>query len=90
MTLAWCVDCGRGFHRGADETWKARCIICFKKSKREGSGETLRPAFDSALAAELRDMLPRLRQLCHPDRHDGSLAATKASQWLNDLRERLH
>lgn len=49
-----------------------------------------RPSMDSDLAAELREMLPRLRQLCHPDRHDGSLAANRASQWLNAIRERLH
>lgn len=44
----------------------------------------------ATLADDLREQLPRLRQLCHPDRHDGSAAATKASQWLNSVRERLH
>lgn len=32
--LAPCVDCGRAFHRDADEHWKIRCISCFKKMKR--------------------------------------------------------
>lgn len=27
-------------------------------------------------------MLKRLTHLCHPDRHCGSVAATKATQWL--------
>lgn len=42
------------------------------------------------LADDLLEHLPRLRQLCHPDRHGGSLAANKASQWLNAIREKLH
>ncbi len=45
---------------------------------------------EKPLYAELREMLPRLRQLCHPDRHDGSQAANKATQWLNDVRGRLN
>jgi hypothetical protein len=126
MALAWCVDCGRAVHRDADESWKVRCIPCFKKHKRAEEAHApwrvdesavwrdryleadsqcfklqclvddlraqlaARPSLDSALADELREMLPRLRQLCHPDRHDGSVAANRASQWLNDLRARLH
>ena len=129
MALAWCVDCGREFHRNEDEKWKTRCLCCFKKMKRAEESQpyttwrapdegliwrdrfyvadaqvqmlsqevdalraqlAARPAFDSALADELREMLPRLRQLCHPDRHDGSVAANRASQWLNGLRSRLH
>lgn len=31
-------------------------------------------------------MLPRLIQLCHPDRHGGSVAANKATVWLLDQR----
>jgi hypothetical protein len=34
-------------------------------------------------------MLLRLLQLCHPDRHNGSEAATIATRWLLSLRERL-
>ncbi len=44
----------------------------------------------TTIADDLREHLPRLRQLCHPDRHNGSEAAMKASQWLNGLRARLH
>jgi predicted RNase H-like nuclease (RuvC/YqgF family) len=29
-----------------------------------------------------KEMLGRLIRLCHPDRHDGSAAATEATQWL--------
>lgn len=37
---------------------------------------------------ELLEHLPRLIQLCHPDRHDGSAAATAVTQWLLELRTR--
>jgi hypothetical protein len=32
------------------------------------------------------DMLRVLIQLCHPDRHDGSEAAKRATQWLLSLK----
>lgn len=38
------------------------------------------------LAAELYENLPRLLQLSHPDRHGGSLASQKATQWLLSVR----
>lgn len=44
----------------------------------------------ASIADGLHEHLPRLRQLCHPDRHGGSLAANNATQWLNAIRERLH
>jgi hypothetical protein len=33
--------------------------------------------------------LRQLIQLCHPDRHAGSVAATNATQWLLEQRQRL-
>jgi hypothetical protein len=35
-----------------------------------------------ALPSDWRDYLPRLIQLCHPDKHGNSEAATKATVWL--------
>jgi len=32
------------------------------------------------------EMWRRLVQLCHPDRHGGSPASTRATQWLNSIR----
>lgn len=132
MKRALCSDCGKGFFREEDETWKTLCLPCFKRSKNSERQE-LEQANSRALAAEnaaanlrgqlqqahaeiqhffematerqaevnalrerasiadgLYEHLPRLRQLCHPDRHNGSLAANNASQWLNAIRERLH
>lgn len=111
---AFCLDCGAAFHREVDESWKVRCLPCFKSHKRANDDPDYRAQWqrsdaeclrlrtrvadlearlmeaDSALTGELRDMLPRLRQLCHPDRHEGSLAANRASQWLNEVHGRLN
>ena len=115
---AQCVDCGNAFHREEDESWKVRCISCFKKSKRAESspidsywkdrakaaeqqveslratvsnliGQSLRQPRQSGINKELAEQLPRLLLVCHPDKHNGSQAATKATQWLLDVRGRL-
>ena len=39
------------------------------------------------LPADWRDQLPRLIQLCHPDKHGGSDAATKATVWLLAMKK---
>lgn len=41
-----------------------------------------RPEPEPAIPADIRRLL---RLLCHPDKHGGSSAATKASAWLNGL-----
>lgn len=52
MSLVRCKDCGGAFHREADETWKTRCIPCFKKSKRAEPAAIDSHWIDRALAAE--------------------------------------
>ena len=37
MSLVRCCDCGTMFVREASETWKTRCVPCYKKSKRAES-----------------------------------------------------
>lgn len=37
---------------------------------------------------EFRAQIPRLLQLCHPDRHENSEASNRATSWLLDLRSR--
>lgn len=74
--------------------WKTLCSPCFVESKKRERAELLdllaelreenarlreRPALDPA-------MLRTLLQLCHPDKHGGSLAAHKATQYLLALR----
>lgn len=46
-------------------------------------------ATPSPMVAEFREQLPRLIQLCHPDRHGGSEGSTRVTAWLLDMRKRL-
>lgn len=43
-------------------------------------------AKSGSLPADLKQQLPRLIQLCHPDRHGGSAAANTATVWLLGLK----
>ena len=40
-----------------------------------------------SLPADWRDYLPRLIQLCHPDRHGGSELSNRATVWLLGLKK---
>ena len=46
------------------------------------------PTGGNSLPADWRDQLPRLIQLCHPDRHSGSVAAHRATCWLLGMKQR--
>ena len=47
-----CKDCGDTVYREASDTWKVRCITCFKKSKRAESEPIDSHWKDRATAAE--------------------------------------
>jgi hypothetical protein len=42
----------------------------------------------SSLPGDWQKQLPRLIQLCHPDKHGNSTASTELTQWLLKLRKR--
>jgi len=95
--MAYCAECGCWFQRcykirKEDELdvlaqqrdyyraralerdyWRDRCASL------SAAGSGILPA----------DMLQRLILLCHPDKHGGSEAATKATVWLLGLRDRV-
>ena len=98
MSLRPCIHCGTQFH--ADAAWKRTCLRCWKREKgiqdravveafergyRAGLkvGQSRRP--DGPAADELHKNLRALSQLCHPDKHGGSDASTRITQWLNAL-----
>lgn len=71
-----------------DQPWKVLCVTCYlatgpKRRRTERAEVQLAPPAPSIPA----DMLRRLIQLCHPDRHGGSEAATLATRWLLEQRE---
>ena len=73
---AICAVCRRGFWR--NESWKALCVACWRQRKeRESAGARQSIAVPDVQADLVPDdeMLRRLLQLCHPDRHNGSEAA---------------
>ena len=83
--MAVCSDCGHRFKRDADEPWKVRCLPCWVRLKEAGAPS---PAADP-IRGELRDRLRELLMLCHPDKHAGSPLATRTTQWLLNLRDRI-
>jgi hypothetical protein len=99
MSAATCPSCGDRFDQ--DAPWKKTCTPCWKLSKRAEHVELLelreevaehRRLLAEVLAARQApaiepDMLARLIRLCHPDKHNGSEAATVATQWLLARRE---
>lgn len=79
-----CLDCGAPFLREPDATWKVRCMDCWRLSRRLHSAPV--PAQAAAPVIEPQ-MLRRLLQLAHPDRHGGSEASVLATQYLLGLRD---
>lgn len=90
-----CLECWR--------EWKATQGPAIPKRRRPSAGEVLLLRLENArLRHELTTMknqpalpedfkahLPRLLQLCHPDRHGGSAAANMATAWLLEQRKLL-
>ena len=53
-------------------------------------GDLMNKPKAGGLDRELAEQLPRLLLVCHPDKHGNSQAATKATQWLLEVRGRLN
>ena len=89
-----CPKCGSLYEK--DEHWKRLCLQCWLDEK----GATRRPAVEAQERIVYRDrivykevpapipadMLRRLIQLVHPDKHAGSESANIATQYLLKLR----
>jgi len=89
-----CATCGVGFV--AREGWKRVCPTCYRNAK-QTELEAARRAADywreralggDARLPEMKEMLPRLIRLCHPDRHGNSEASNAATQFLLTLRDK--
>ena len=81
-----CPDCkARTFIQ--DKPWKRVCVTCYLESNpsKRRTPEPV-PVVPAGVSIE-PDMLRRLIQLCHPDRHNGSEAATTATAYLLALRK---
>ena len=70
-----------------DQPWKLVCVTCYLVRK----GKTTGIAMPTATAAPIpADMLRRLVQLCHPDRHGNSEASNTATRYLLALKGGAH
>ena len=52
-------------------------------------GQRMRQPTAGGLDRELAENWRSLLQLVHPDKHNGSQGATRLTQWLNDIKQRL-
>lgn len=89
-----CETCGSHFTYKEGEEWKKTCLPCWKKSKRKEDNivseltaqliEARRQLYEAKRAAVQiePEMVRRLLQLCHPDKHGNSEASQKATHWL--------
>jgi hypothetical protein len=68
-----------------DQPWKLLCVSCYLE--RNPSKRRTPEPVPVAPAGIEPDMLRRLVQLCHPDRHGNSEAANTATRWLLALRK---
>lgn len=80
-----CPCCqARTFHQ--DAPWKLMCVTCYLE-RNPGKRRTPEPVPVAPAGAGIdQDMLRRLIQLCHPDRHGNSEAANTATRYLLALR----
>jgi len=68
-----------------DAPWKLQCVTCYLA--RKGKTEATTPPTTAPIPTE---MLRRLVQLCHPDRHGNSEAANTATRYLLALKGGAH
>ena len=68
-----------------DAPWKLLCVACYleRNPTKRRSTEPVPVAAGDGIEPE---MLRRLIQLCHPDKHQGSEAANTATRYLLALR----
>lgn len=79
-----CPDCRiRTFVQ--DEPWKRVCLDCYLKAKK-AKAPPAPPRYTAPPEPIEPDMLRRLIQLCHPDRHGNSEASNKATGFLLALK----
>jgi ribosomal protein S14 len=92
-TKRTCDDCGEKFEIATNETYKTLCRFCFIEFKKnelvilknrierlEAENKLLKA--NSGIGA---DLLKRLRHLCHPDKHNGSVLSHNVFAELSRL-----
>jgi hypothetical protein len=94
----YCIECGQQFDIEPSQNYKTLCKPCFVESKKSEL-ERLQINLDRLVRENMRlrsqfatgkqsqtikpDLLKRLKQLCHPDKHGGSQLSTAVFSELN-------
>jgi hypothetical protein len=81
---AACDACQCRFRRELDASWKKLRMHCWRATR----AGAMPPPVPAAQPQIPKEMLRRLLQLTHPDRHAGSEAAQIATRWLLEQRGR--
>jgi len=96
-----CADCGREFHVLQTDSWKTVCRHCYKGEMDARVMVRKLQADITQLHRQLSTIRltgpsnfdarrwRQLLQLVHPDKHQGSIASTEATKWLNSIRDQV-
>jgi len=79
-----CLTCYKNMKIRQGE-WEDRSTHSTRNERRHGYVRDTEPA-DTRVLKELKERVPALIRLCHPDKHNESNSATQITQWLLDLR----
>jgi hypothetical protein len=77
-----CDECGQSFYPKLG--FENFCFPCWKKARDAKEQPTVLPH-----PSEWASNLPKLIQLCHPDKHAGSQLSNRVTNWLLEQRARL-
>lgn len=80
MTVKRCPECSKYFEQLGD--WQVICKSCYARAKRVRDADTTDKPSGFFISQEL---LKKIRQLTHPDRHDASQLANSVTAELNKL-----
>jgi hypothetical protein len=95
MPWSECVNCGTGFWREAGESWKIRCLECWRDMKNreeqadyEDLARQVRElqGFIQFILQGISDHWSFLIIRSHPDMNNGSREAEACTRWLLDAR----
>ena len=85
-----CLACSEPLPGGIPAHWRMHATCWLERYGMQAPAPAPITAARAAEVLELDgDMVRTLIHLAHPDRHDGSAAATRATQWLLSLRGKL-
>lgn len=96
-----CTKCGRSFRRDVSQTWRIKCVPCWKAEKGPANSalesmkercadleRQLRVATaQQVTTTPTKPVIRFLIKAAHPDLHGGSDEATAALRWLLSIRE---